>query len=305
MQRYHFKDVSLVLVEANRDIRGSIRASLMLEGFGEVHDTHLLDRARGWVEASPPDLLIADAQSFETESCGLFHGIRHQVLGEDPFVPIIALSGPGLPPQVKKVIDSGVDHILVRPVTIESLLDRILLLIRKRKPFVVTSDYIGPDRRTEMRAGEQVPLIQVPNALRAKATKSADAAALRAEIHCAKAEINRRKMERNAVQIAWLTAHIVEGGQAVRTEHLERLLETAQDLARRLEGTRQDHVSGLCRSLVQVAAKLLRVDSDTDPRDIRVLPHLSAAIVAAFPADGHTAAVAEDICRSVARLANE
>jgi len=300
--QYHFEGVSLVLVESNRDVRGSIRMSLQHEGFGEVRDTHLLERARTWVAEAPPDLLIANADYLD--ACRLFRGIRHQSVGEDPFVPIIAVSGAGMPPQIRRAIDSGADHILVKPVTIENLLERVLRLVRSRKPFVVTSDYIGPDRRREPRPGPTAPLIDVPNVLRAKATRSADPAELRKAVRQAVVEINHRKMERNAFQIAWLVARVVDGDAAPeRAAHLTRLLETAEDLARRLSGTKHDHVSGLCRSLIQVTTKLLQPETTADARDIKVLPHLASAIGAAFPDDGETAAIARDISESVSRLA--
>jgi len=175
MPQYHFGDVSLVLVDANRDVRSSVRTSLRLEGFGAVRDTSRVERAREWIEEQAPDLVIAESDSFNEDGCRLFHGIRHHEFGEDPFVPIIAVLTEGVTPQIRHAVDSGADHILVKPVSIESLLERVALLIRKRKPFVVTCDYIGPDRRREPRPEPSAPLIEVPNALRAKATRSADA----------------------------------------------------------------------------------------------------------------------------------
>ncbi len=302
MDRYHFEDVSLVLVDANRDIRSSVRASLRLEGFGDVRDTHRVARAKEWVETSPPDLLMADAHFFETESCGLFREIRQQFLGGDPFVPMIAVAAPGLQPHMRKVIDSGVDHIVVKPVTIAEILDRIHALIQKRKPFVVTCDYIGPDRRKEPRPGVRAPLIEVPNALRAKATRGPELKSLRRDIRAATAEINWRKMERDAYQIAWLTARIVDGDAGTRPAHLARLLHIAGDLARRLDGSRMDHVSELCRSLTQVADKL-SAGQRADGRDMKILQHLSAAIHAAFPDHGESAHIARDIASSVSRFA--
>lgn len=304
MDRYHFEDVSLVVVDANRDIRSSIRASLRLEGFGEVRDTHKVARAKEWVEESPPDLLVADAHFFESESesCGLFREIRHQVLGANPFIPMIAVAAAGLPPQMRKVIDSGVDHIVVKPVTISELLDRIQALVEKRKPFVVTCDYIGPDRRKEPRPGELAPLIEVPNSLRAKATRGPQLMSLREDIRAAAAGINSRKMERDAFQIAWLAARIADGDPARRRAHLTRLLEICGDLARRLDGSHMDHVSELCRSLTQVADKMLRAQSP-DGRDMKILRHSAAAIHAAFPDGGDSAGIARDIASSVSRFA--
>jgi DNA-binding response OmpR family regulator len=306
MLGYHFEDVSLVVVGANRDIRSSIRTSLRDEGFLNVRDTHLMARARGWVTADPPDLLIADADTLHGDACRLFHGIRHQELGQDPVVPIIAIASTRTPRQVRQVVDAGPDHVLVEQLTIGQLLERVHLLVLGRKPFVVTADYIGPDRRNAPRSADSpgAPLIEVPNSLRAKATRSEDEEALRQRLAKTAAEINRRKMERDAVQIAWLTPRIVDAGDTWDREHdLERLIATSEDLARRLAFTGQDHVLELCRSLIEVASRLIHRSSAADPRDFKVLPHLSAAINAAFPDDADTASISSIIVDKVASLA--
>ncbi len=306
MLGYHFEDVSLVVVGANRDIRSSIRTSLRDEGFLNVRDTHLIARARGWVTADPPDLLIADADALHGDACRLFHGIRHQELGYDPVVPIIAIAPLRTPRQIRQIVDAGPDHILVEQLTIKQLLERVHLLVLGRKPFVVTADYIGPDRRNAPRPDESpsAPLIEVPNTLRAKATRSEDEEALRRRLAKTAAEINRRKMERDAVQIAWLTPRIVDAGETWdRERDLERLIATAEDLARRLAFAGQEHVLGLCRSLIEVASRLIHRSSAADPRDLKVLPHLSAAINTAFPEDADTASISNVIVNKVATLA--
>src|SRR3546814_1821103 len=59
--------------------------------------------------------------------------------------------------------------LLVKPLSTRIILDRIETVALHRKPFVVTSDYIGPDRRKAVaRRDSNVPLIEVPNPLREK-----------------------------------------------------------------------------------------------------------------------------------------
>ena len=111
-------------------------------------------------------------------------------------------------------------------------------------------------------------------------------------------------MERDAVQIAWLTPRIIDAGDTWdRERDLERLITTAEDLARRLAFAGQDHVLGLCRSLIEVASRLIHRSSAADPRDLKVLPHLTAAINAAFPDDSNTASISNIIVDKVASLA--
>src|SRR3546814_18089900 len=59
--------------------------------------------------------------------------------------------------------------LLVKPLSTRIILDRIETVALHRKPFVVTSDYIGPDRRTAVaRRDSNVPLIEVPHPPREK-----------------------------------------------------------------------------------------------------------------------------------------
>jgi hypothetical protein len=92
------------------------------------------------------------------------------------------------------------------------------------------------------------------------------------------------------------------GGPIERAPYLTRLMQTAEDLGRRLDGSRMDHVSDLCKSLIQIAENLLQ-SQGPDGKDLEVLPHLADAIRAAFPDGGDSAGVARDIASSVSRFA--
>ena len=71
---------------------------------------------------------------------------------------------------VKKVIESGSDDLLPKPLSSGHLISRIEQLVQARKSFVVTSEYIGPDRRNTEERESEITLLQVPNSLRVKVT---------------------------------------------------------------------------------------------------------------------------------------
>jgi len=92
--------------------------------------------------------------------------IRNGQLGRDPFLPIVVASDPPGEDVLRPLIDAGVDAVLVRPLSVGKICDRLRLLTTQRRPFVVTADYIGPDRRQTPRPGSlEIPLMEVPNAL--------------------------------------------------------------------------------------------------------------------------------------------
>jgi hypothetical protein len=67
---------------------------------------------------------------------------------------------------------------LVKPVSTRALRQRIVTQIDSRKEFIATEDYLGPDRRAEVRDldADDLVSIVVPNALRFAATGDAAAA---------------------------------------------------------------------------------------------------------------------------------
>jgi len=48
---------------------------------------------------------------------------------------------------VTRMLDRGIDHLILVPVLPQQVMARITSLIHDRPGFVVTADYVGPDRR--------------------------------------------------------------------------------------------------------------------------------------------------------------
>ena len=61
---------------------------------------------------------------------------------------------------------------VVKPVTVEALRQRVTNQIENRKEFIATEDYVGPDRRKDQRelAEDDLASVEVPNTLRHAAT---------------------------------------------------------------------------------------------------------------------------------------
>lgn len=83
-------------------------------------------------------------------------------------MPVIVTTWEADQDLVEKVADCGADALLVKPFAPKQLIERIEFLANRRKKFVVTSGYVGPDRRKDQTRESPIPLIDVPNTLRAK-----------------------------------------------------------------------------------------------------------------------------------------
>lgn len=303
MEKLKLDVVDVLLVDPDHDSRQSIRDILYDTGFRNLRLGRRLTELRDALVISMPDLLIAEIELPDGDFCELVHAIRHHEIGTNPFLPVIALTGNPNPDMVKKAIECGADALLAKPVSAAQVLEHVGILIRERKPFVVTSDYVGPDRRKEAKRKSNFPMLEVPNSLKVKASgQKEEMDAVQRAIDEAIADVNLRKLERHAAQIAFLVDKIVpdlEKGVVDEPvqQFLKRLLYVAEDSLRRMVGTKYDHVAELCTSLIKVTTDIRAAGGSPESKDVRLLSPLSQAIQAAFGTG--TAAAARDVSVSI------
>ncbi len=307
MENYSFENIRVLVGDPNREVRDAIRGGLYGQGFRYIMVTDRMSVVETAVATNKVDLMVCDTELPDGDLYDLVHKIRHHELGDNPFILVTALITAPTPKMVKKIFDAGCDDLIQKPISTGLLFERVLNLARNRKPFVVTSDYIGPDRRAKTWPGtQQIPLIEVPNPLKVKAMDDTSAEDLQADIDRVANVLNEQKMERHAYQINYLVERIVplyEDGSADESviSHLDRLLYVSEDISRRLEGTRYDHVGELCQSMVNVVRAVRQAPLSPDAKDIALLPALAQAIECAFESKENVAELAHDISDTVKR----
>jgi DNA-binding response OmpR family regulator len=308
MENMDFGKVALVLGDPSRMIRQGLKGALFTQGFREILDSDKVSVIREAVAENNVDLLICDATLPDGDVCQLTRDIRHHRIGNNPFIVIITLIDEPDRDLVMKVINSGSDDVVLKPFSPAKLIERVKHLSRNRKRFVVTTDYIGPNRRDgeETREGEVIPEIDVPNPVRAKAQRMADTDALQRAVDAVARVINEQQMGRHAIQIDYLVNRIVpryekEDVDDSVIDDLDHLLIVSQDIGRRMKGTPHEHIGDLCQSMVSVTTSVRERPRDPDPKDIQLLPELARAIKRAFGPTDDTAALSRDISESVKR----
>lgn len=305
---YRFGDVCLAVGESNAQLRHSIRSILYASGFREIADFSDCETLRDHLANKTTDMVIADASLPGGDFCAMLRAVRHHRLGKNPFLLAITLTGNPTQDLVRKIVDSGADDLIVKPFSADALVERVQVLAKGRKPFVVTHDYIGPDRRKKARLDcEQIPLLPVPNPLRAKAVTHTEPSSLQRMIDTAIARINQQKMERYAVQVGYLIDRILSRYQldkSVRAceDDLKYLCTVAEDLARRVRGTPFAYISELTLSLIKLAERMLETLDQPDHRDVELLPKISQALARAFEPQQTTKQVAHEISESVTKF---
>jgi len=299
-----FEDVQVLFVDPDRGSRESIRNMLTNGGFRSLRGGSSFRDLIDGTQPPGPDLVVCEIDVEDGDVCKWIYDMRHQRVGPDPFLPFIATTWTPTPDLVRRVIDAGADDLLSKPLSSERLIGRIRNLVRGRKPFVVTSDYVGPDRHRADERPNTAELVEVPNRLRERTLGAGDPRRLARQINDALSRINRHKMDSQGariVQLAERLAPLLDAGlnDDIVYRQLRHLYETVEDLGRRVVGTDCDHAADLCRSLLDVVEAIRRGINDPSRTDIRLLKPLAEAIRASFSGSQSAALAARQIHATV------
>jgi len=292
-------DVHLLLADGRAHLRSTLRMALNEVGIVNIQtapETAALAEAVD--NPLPPDIIVCDAGLRGGDAADAVRAIRNSEIGQNPYVCVVALAWNATEDAVARLINAGADHVIAGPVAPQKLIDRIDAMIHRRKPFVVTADYIGPDRRSTPERDGGVPLVEVPNSLRDKALGTWDPEAARQSILRTTTELNEHRIEREATALAeTIDATLGRAPGEIPPARLERLIHLARSLGRRATASNAPHIAELCGSAGLVAERL-QSGARADPKDGEILAHVALALRAATRAQ-ENAALAHEIAAAI------
>jgi len=300
-----YPDVEIYLGESHGQMRTALRSALRDIRLNVHEDYEECEPLRQALRDGNADMVIVDADLAGGDACNLIQAIRYDKLGPNPFVPVIVTSWQHDAARLKQLIDSGADGLLVKPTSVLAIQSHIDTIIYRRKPFVVTSNYIGPDRRIDPEHTSDIKLIDVPNTLLAKVRGNRiDPVALKNEIAGVLKSVNSERLRRNAFELSFLIEVILadynEGEPTARTGRIVgRLRLVLQDTTERLRGTPYEHNSGICQSLLRVAESIALDYRNPAGKDIALLKPLSDAVLLSFNPERSAADMAQEIANSI------
>lgn len=286
MAKLNFGNIGVFLVDGDAGARQGVRHILFNEG---CRDIRLGDDCKEVVTVlgqNDPDLIIGELRLPDGNFAAVTQKIRQGKIGHNPFVPIILVVVEDEDPKaVKAALDMGVDDVVSKPVSAVGLMSRISRLVEKRRPFVVTEDYMGPKRVQD----EGAKAIDAPNHLSRK-LKGEKIGFLDKEMDVAAAEedVKGCRLQFIGDEIKSLIDCIaprLEKGEFDRDlrNTLARVVAEAMRAQDQLENTRYEHVARLCSSLSGVAGQLRDTGEDSvDQRRAMLLRPLSQAIQVGF-----------------------
>jgi DNA-binding response OmpR family regulator len=272
-------------------VRADVRQSFVRQGLRVCRDANGMGEICNELRGGELDLLITVPEFGGNDVGVVIQQMRHQRMGENPFVVVMTLVDQPNPAVIRRVVDAGVDDVLVMPMSPAQMVSRLNNFVLGRKPFIVTHDYIGPERRTNERDGTNIAAsMTVPNPIRWQVVANAGASSLRAQIQEAGQRINVHKMKSYCGHISQLAGRIVTAYHAnERDEMIEDVLSlgsVADDLMLRMDGTSFATRCELVQSLQALSGRLARLDRTPRVDEVEILPTLSRAIQRVFEEDG-------------------
>ncbi|MDK9722816.1 MAG: response regulator [Rhodospirillales bacterium] len=272
--------VRLMLVEPDAQLRSNLRQILIGAGFKNLQDCGSIENLEEDFENNPPDLLFIDAHTPGGDACDLVHRLRFSVQSRNPFLSVILTVWQSKATDISRLINSGADHIVLKPVAPQTIFARIEALLAQRKPFVATSRYIGPDRRKDGRSDGRIPHFEVPNSLLQKVTNlHLDQAKLQHEIDQALSLINLEMTRRLAFHLAFEAKHLADAAPANQGEAaqaFESFQLTLFEFQRRQEKGGSDDIFKTARAIGEICAKAS--PGLPEGKDLALLLKLSLAI---------------------------
>ncbi len=149
------RDLKVLIVEDSDAMRALLTALLTAMGITHISCAQEGDAGLKRFTEIMPDLVITDGMMKPTTGYAMTRAIRNlrtpdnkPAPGSD--VPVLMLSGHGEPHIVKWARDGGVTDYIVKPVTAELLLARVLAAISSPIHIVETATYRGPSPRRRL-----------------------------------------------------------------------------------------------------------------------------------------------------------
>jgi DNA-binding response OmpR family regulator len=208
MSKLSFDSVDVLIYDPVPSNRTATRAAMYALGFRRTETVSSLDAFVEALRKNPPDIALCEAQGAAEELCATIQQMRQDGAGYNPFIVIIVTAWEKSTALINRVVSSGADDLLLRPFSTALLGQRIETHIERRKGFVITTDYVGPDRRREAGRAFNAPLFEPPNSLKMKAkdrlSSEAIARRLDAELKSAREKLTSEKLCRDSFQVCIL-----------------------------------------------------------------------------------------------------
>jgi CheY-like chemotaxis protein len=283
------------LSEATALIYDPVRGNMLLTrsvlhgiGFRKIEGVTSLRELNRRLKDIEVAVLIIEATDQPRQIVELLRSQRLGELGINPFIPIVATLWAGQTDLVADLMNCGCDDVLLRPFSAAQTLERIRSIIFSRKSFVVTSDYVGPDRGKASAAGMAPEPFDPPNTLRDRVLNlNPDPVAQTAILQSARRRVDQDRLAKLARRIAMAAEVTIQaqGRGDSNSGFVVDLLESSAELVRAAKRLDQDEVQDIAMVLENVVARTASPGPER-VENAQLTRQLALALFVAYAAEG-------------------
>jgi hypothetical protein len=267
--------------EPRVDSGNEIKRQLGILGVKKVRVMGDFEQVSKSVANDEADLCLCNMQTQSNAPWNMMRGVREQEVGQNPFMVLVSMVGSTQRDELAHTIDAGPDDLMMRPFSRDVFVRRMNELAARRKKFVVTSEYVGPTRRTEARNeddGGGTEEFDVPNPMRVLGF-GGDREEMWRDIHAASKQLNARKLRADIRLFDALVRDILpayENG-AIDDEffaYLGKLLKLLAGIERRARRIGDENLIDLCALSENILTDIKERPSPPNLRNVGALPKL-------------------------------
>ena len=257
--------VEIVLFNEIKRRRGILRESIRNVGFRPLKTNVLgsLDELRFAVSRDEIDFLVLEVDENPVKICQFVRDIRQGMLGSNPYLVISIVTWRADGRMINDFVNAGADDLIVLPASTRFTIGRVDNLIERRREFVATTSYVGPDRRSNSRLTiDELGTFSVPNGLRYKATGDESAAPSAARLRQVNYIVETHMLRRMTLRLKQLAAHAerfaaAQPGAPLPNAPLTELLDLVEEIEARTGDDKRVGVAELIASMRDIKQAIL------------------------------------------------
>jgi DNA-binding response OmpR family regulator len=152
----NMEKASVMVIEPNSTSLQILKQIFSAFGVRKPHCCATREEAIDIVRTEEVNLIVVSDSLGDGEGYDFVRQLRRFNSDINAFTPVIIVSGHTKRRLVAQARDCGANFVIAKPVSPQTLMERIIWVAREARPFVDTGKYLGPDRRWHDAEG-QIP----------------------------------------------------------------------------------------------------------------------------------------------------
>jgi two-component system chemotaxis response regulator CheY len=132
----HLNRLQVLVVDDNEYMRGVLKTVLRAVGITQVVAVDSGEAALAALREQPFDLALIDWLMLPMPGPELVRQLRNSEFSPNPYLPIIMVTAHTEIRNIRAARDVGITEFLAKPVTAKGVLERIVAIIERPRPFV-------------------------------------------------------------------------------------------------------------------------------------------------------------------------